>query len=64
MLKVIGIVAVSWAVLSVLFVAFVWPHIINRINASVPAPERDRHLWRRLPAVIKRTRRNPEGQAT
>jgi hypothetical protein len=45
MLKLIGIVVVSWAVLSVLFVAFVWPHIINRINASVPVQERDRHLW-------------------
>jgi hypothetical protein len=45
MLKIIGIVAVSWAVLSALFVAFVWPHIINRINASVPVQERDRHNW-------------------
>ena len=45
MLKIIGIVVVSWAVLLVLFVAFVWPYIINRINASVPVREQDRHLW-------------------
>jgi hypothetical protein len=45
MLKIIGIVVVSWTVLSVLFVAFIWPHLINRINASVPVRERDRHLW-------------------
>lgn len=38
MLKVIGIIAVSWGLLSALFVAFVWPRVIDRINASVPAP--------------------------
>lgn len=45
MLKVIGIIAVSWAVLSAVFVAFIWPHIIKRIDVAYPAVERDRHLW-------------------
>lgn len=39
MRKIIGTVVVSWTVFSALFVAFVWPYIINRINASVSAAE-------------------------
>jgi hypothetical protein len=34
MLKIIGIVAVCWLAISVLFVAFVWPYIINRMDAD------------------------------
>lgn len=45
MLKFIGIVVVSWAVLSVLFVAFIWPRLIRQIDKAYPAIEKDRHLW-------------------
>jgi hypothetical protein len=30
MLKIVGVVAVGWAVLSVLFVAFVWQPMLGR----------------------------------
>jgi hypothetical protein len=45
MLKIIGIVVVSWTVLSVLFVAFIWPHLIRRVDEAYPMIEKDRHLW-------------------
>ena len=45
MLKFIGIVAVSWAVLSVLFVAVIWPRLIRRVDEAYPLVEKDRHLW-------------------
>ena len=41
MLKIIGIVAVSWAGLSVLFVAVIWPRIVRRLNEAHPALEKD-----------------------
>jgi hypothetical protein len=39
MLKIIGIVAVSWTALSVLFVLFVWPPVLRRLNSSLRSCE-------------------------
>jgi hypothetical protein len=36
----IGIVVVSWSVLSVVFVAFIWPSIIMRMERNMEAIER------------------------
>jgi hypothetical protein len=45
MLKILGIVVVSWTVLSVLFGAFIWPYLIRRVDEAYPIIEKDRHLW-------------------
>ena len=45
MLKIIGMVVVGWTVLSVLFVALVWPWLIRRVDKAYPLIEKDRHLW-------------------
>ena len=43
MLKIIGITATAWTMLSVLFVVFIWPNVVppQRDKTSRRAPEDD-----------------------
>jgi hypothetical protein len=40
MLKFIGMVVVGWSVLSVLFLVFVWPSLVVRMERNLEAIER------------------------